>query len=213
MPLNQSSQLCLWSFHYPWYFHIKHSRKADPKTIIWQSCDGRETEKYWMLHSFNKKRKCGLHWGSLWSVISWGKLLIRFWFQSKPNSQSGFRENATLNWHQSKKKKGAILGKHPAEAELGQIKKCFRANPIIYIWAHLCNSDRKLLLSASFSLRDRMTVALKLNHRFLLKMWKYFWDFWSIVDKHTPYIPYFPHYKKHFKLKSFNFLKNWQCAL
>lgn len=55
MPLNQSSQLCLWSFHYRWYFHIKHSRKADPKTIIWQSCDDRETENTECCIVFNKK--------------------------------------------------------------------------------------------------------------------------------------------------------------
>ena len=45
MPLNQSSQLSLWSFHYPWYFYIKHCHKADPKTIIWWSLDGGENRK------------------------------------------------------------------------------------------------------------------------------------------------------------------------
>lgn len=51
MPLNQSVRLSLWSFHYPWYFHIKRSQRADPKTIIWQRWDGRKTAKYCMVHS------------------------------------------------------------------------------------------------------------------------------------------------------------------
>lgn len=137
MPLNQSSQLSLWSFHYPWYFYIKHCHKADPKTIIWRSLDGGEKlqSTVWCIVFAQKKGYVDfLQTAS--AGDSYGMWLAEesCWFSSFSFSQSLIRGLCLRGKCYLKplsiKTRSAIRGKHPAKRELGSTNKkknCLKA--------------------------------------------------------------------------------------